>query len=102
MSRCIADIQALLDLFEGKAPDDVSNPWLRSLLMINLGGYKANGLFTTIRDRNLKAIKDGNKDKESQYYFEEVCAKPCITSLGLARHLIPMHHIGLSSMHRYW
>jgi len=72
---CIADIQALLDLFENKVPDQKSNRLVAKFAHDKSRWYKAHGLFTTIRDRNLKAIKDGNKNKECQYYFEEVCAK---------------------------
>lgn len=72
---CIADIQALLDLFETQVPDKESNRLVAKFAHDKSRWYKAHGLFTTIRDRNLRAIKNGEKDKECQYCFEEACAK---------------------------
>ena len=71
----IADIQALLDLFEDQVPGHESNRLVAKFARDKARWYKAHGLFTTIRQRNLKAIKSGDKTKECQYCFEEVCAK---------------------------
>ena len=72
---CINDMKLLLDMFEEHVPDHDSNRLIAMFLRDKSRWYKAHGLFTTIRQRNLKAIKTGNKAKECQYNFEEVCAK---------------------------
>jgi len=78
----VADIQALLDLFEDKVPDKASNRLVKKFASDKAKWYEAHGLFTTIRERNLKAIKEGNKKKECQYCFEEVCAKTLYNITG--------------------
>ena len=70
-----SEMIALLDLFEEHVPDKESNRLVRRFCSENHKWTKAHGLHSTLRDRNLKAIKQGNKIKECQYRFEEVCAK---------------------------
>ena len=74
-SLVIEEIQLLLDLFLDKVPDQESNRLVWKFCEEKHRWAKAHGLFTTIRDRNLKAIKQGDKAKECQYCFEEVIAK---------------------------
>jgi hypothetical protein len=71
----ITEIKALLDLFEEKVPDHESNRLVWKFCDEKQKWIKAHGLHSTLRDRNLKAIKQGNKIKECQYCFEEVIAK---------------------------
>jgi len=82
----IAEMKALLDLFENKVPDNESNRLVRRFCNEKQKWIKAHGLHSTIRDRNLKAIKQGNKAKECQYCFEEVIAK---TLFNLTRSSAP-------------
>lgn len=65
----------MLDLFLDVVPDRESNRLVWKFCKEKHRWVKAHGLFTTIRDRNLKAIKEENKLKEAQYSFEEVIAK---------------------------
>lgn len=82
----IAEIKALLDLFEDKVPDKESNRLVRRFCDEKEKWLKADGLHSTLRDRNLKTIKQGNKAKECQYCFEEVIAK---TLFNLTRSCAP-------------
>ena len=74
-SVVVEEIQLLLDLFHDDVPDQESNRLVRKFCVEKHRWVKAHGLFTTIRDRNLRAIKEENKLKEAQYCFEEVIAK---------------------------
>jgi len=71
----VADIQELLNLFKDVVPDKESNRMVNKFACDKAKWYDAHGLFNTIRDRNLRAIKENNKVKECQYCFEEVCAQ---------------------------
>ncbi len=71
----IDEILLLLDLFESKAPDKASNRLAWKFCDEKHRWMKAHGLHSTIRDRNMKAIKQGDRIKEAQYCFEEVVAK---------------------------
>lgn len=71
----VEEIKLLLDLFENEVPDRDSNRLVKKFCEDKARWYKAHGLHSTLRDRNLKAIKQGNKAKECQYCFEEVIAK---------------------------
>ena len=71
----ITEIKALLDLFEDKVQDKESNRLLWKFCNEKQKWIKAHGLHSTIRDRNIKAIKENNKIKEHQYMFEEAIAK---------------------------
>jgi hypothetical protein len=82
----IPEIKALLDLFEDRVPDKESNRLVWRFCNEKDKWIKAHGLHSTIRDRNLKAIKQGDKVKECQYCFEEVVAK---TLFNLTRSSAP-------------
>ena len=71
----IVEMKALLDLFKDNVPDCESNRLAWRYCNEKEKWAKAHGLFSTIRKRNLAAIKKGNFVKECQYCFEEVCAK---------------------------
>ena len=71
----VEEIKLLLDLFENEVPDKESNRLVKKFCDEKARWYKAHGLHSTLRDRNLKAIKQKNKAKECQYCFEEVIAK---------------------------
>jgi hypothetical protein len=71
----IEDIKNLLDLFADKVPDKESNRLVRKFLDDKNRWVKAHGLFTTIRERHLKASKSEDRARECQYRFEEACAK---------------------------
>ncbi len=74
-SLVIEEIQLLLDLFIDVVPDQESNRLVWKFCEEKHRWIKAHGLFTTIRDRNLKAVREENKLREAQYCFEEVIAK---------------------------
>ena len=71
----IEEMELLLDLFESAVPDRESNRLVWKFCNEKHRWIKAHGLHSTLRDRNLKAIKQGDKIKETQYCFEEVIAK---------------------------
>ena len=71
----ISETKALLDLFENRVPDHESNRLVRHFCDEKQKWSKAHGLHATLRQRNLKAIKQADKAKQSQYRFEEVIAK---------------------------
>jgi hypothetical protein len=71
----IEDIKNLLDLFADKVPDKESNRLVRKFVDDKNRWVKAHGLFTTIRERNLSAIKGEDRARKCQYRFEEACAK---------------------------
>ena len=74
-SQVIEEILLLLDLFEASVSDVDSNRLVWKFCNEKHRWVKAHGLFSTIRDRTVKAEKDGNKVKEAQYLFEESVAK---------------------------
>ena len=74
-SLVIEEIQLLLDLFLDIVPDQESNRLVWKFCEEKHRWIKAHGLFTTMRQRNFKAVKEENKLKEVQYCFEEVVAK---------------------------
>lgn len=71
----IEELKSLLDLFESKVPDTESNRLVWRFCNEKHKWIKAHGLHSTLRDRNLRAIKQGEKIKEAQYGFEEAIAK---------------------------
>ena len=71
----IEEMKSLLDLFENEVPDQETNRLVWRFCDEKNKWIKAHGLHSTLRDRNLKAIKQGDKIKECQYCFEEVIAK---------------------------
>lgn len=71
----IEEILLLLDLFEDSVLDPDSNRLVWKFCNEKHRWIKAHGLFATIRDRNVKAIKHGDIKKEAQYLFEESIAK---------------------------
>lgn len=71
----IGEMKALLDFFEDLVPDSKSNRLVWKFCDEKERWVKAHGLFTTIRDRNSKAIKQKNELREYQYSFEECVAK---------------------------
>ncbi len=71
----VEEIKLLLDLFLEEVPDRESNRLVWKFCDEKHRWIKAHGLHDTLRDRNLKAIKQNNHIKECQYCFEEVIAK---------------------------
>ena len=73
----IEDLKSLLGLFENEVPDRKSNRLVWNFCNDRQKWYEAHGLFTSLRDKTLKAEKIGigNRKKEAQYLFEEVIAK---------------------------
>jgi len=71
----VEDIIALLILFEGNVPDNESNKAVLNLVENNGQWKNAHDLFDKIRKNNLKAIKNNDSIKETQYCFEEVCTQ---------------------------
>ena len=74
-SIVIEEIQLLLDLFLDAVPDQESNRLVWKFCEEEHRWIKAHDLFRTIRDRNLKAMKEEDSLKSAQYYFEEVIAQ---------------------------
>lgn len=71
----VTEMKSLLDLFEEKVPDHESNRLVWEFCDEKQKWLRAYELHSMLRDRNAKAVKDGNKIKECQYCFEEVVAK---------------------------
>ncbi len=71
----IEEMKLMLDLFENKVPDKDSNRLVWKFCDEKQRWIKGHGLHSTLRDRNVKASKQGDKIKEAQYCFEEVVAK---------------------------
>ena len=71
----IEEIQMFLDLFEEVVPDRESNRLVWSFCDQKHKWINAHSLHSTLRERNLKAIKQSSIVKECQYCFEEVIVK---------------------------
>lgn len=71
----VNEMKAMLDLFENHVPDRDSNRLVWKFCDEKERWIKAHGLHSTLRDRNLGAIRKGDKVRECQYCFEEVIAK---------------------------
>lgn len=71
----IQEIKQMLDFFEDKVPDKASNRLVYKFCNEKHRWQKAYGLHSTIRDRTVKAEKQNNSQKLSQYLFEEAIAK---------------------------
>ena len=71
----IEEMKLLLDLFEKEVRDKGSNRLVWKFCDEKHKWTKAHGLHSTLRDRNLRAIKQGDKITEAQYCFEEAVAK---------------------------
>lgn len=71
----VQDIIALLYLFEDKVLDKESNRIVIDMAEDKRKWNDAHGLFSTIRQKNLVAIKNENNVLEWQYSFEEICLK---------------------------
>jgi hypothetical protein len=71
--RMQADILALLGLFRGHVPDTDTNGWVTELAADRDKWGDAHDLFDAVRTRNLVAIAAGDRVRECQYCFEEVC-----------------------------
>ncbi len=71
----VVEMKALLDLFADKVPDRESNRLLRQLCDDQAMWAGDHGLHAKLRDKNLKAIKQGDRARERQYLLEEAIAK---------------------------
>jgi hypothetical protein len=69
------DIVALLRLFEGRVPDRETCSWVLTLASCPSKWPEAHRLFDRVRDRSLSAMKAGDRLREAQYMFEEICLK---------------------------
>jgi hypothetical protein len=74
-ARMQCDILALLELFRGRVPDSETHARLRDLVANRDTWAQGHDLFDWVRERNLMAIKSGDRVRECQYCFEEVCLK---------------------------
>ncbi|HEY8100244.1 MAG TPA: hypothetical protein VIF82_05785 [Burkholderiaceae bacterium] len=70
----ILELKALLDLFDEHVPDRESNRLVWKLCDNRKKWMEAHDLHSVLRERNLIAIKEGDKVRECQYCFEEVVA----------------------------
>lgn len=68
-----ADIKALLELFADRVPDPESNQLVRELVADRSRWSEAREQFDRVRGLNFGAIRSGDRLKEQQYAFEEVC-----------------------------
>jgi hypothetical protein len=69
------DIVALLRLFEDRVPDRETHAWVVALASNPNKWPDAHRVFDRVRDRTLAAIKAGDRLREGQYMFEEICLK---------------------------
>ena len=69
------DIVALLRLFGGRVPDCETHSWVLILASNPSRWPDAHRVFDRVRDRTLSAIKAGDRLREAQYMFEEICLK---------------------------
>jgi hypothetical protein len=72
-ARMQADILAMLELFRGRVPDPETNASVTDLAIDRNRWRLAHDLFDRVRLRNLKTIDSGDRVRQSQYCFEEVC-----------------------------
>lgn len=72
-SQLQADILALLGLFRGRVPDPETHAWTAELAADRDKWEGGHDLFDLVRGRNLKAIDSGDRVRQCQYCFEEVC-----------------------------
>jgi hypothetical protein len=72
-SRIQADILALLELFEDRVPDPETLAWVKDLTANCDAWELGHDIFDRVRSRNLLAIESGDRVRECQYCFEEVC-----------------------------
>jgi hypothetical protein len=68
-----ADVKALLELFSDRVPDPESNRRVRELVADRSRWSEARDLFHEVRSLNFAAIRSGDRLREQQYAFEEVC-----------------------------
>src|SRR6059058_5887565 len=71
----VEDIIALLRLFEGHASDRETHAWVAALASDRARWPDAHRVFDQVRRRTLAAIKAGDRLREGQYSFEEICLK---------------------------
>ena len=71
----IGSMQSLLDFFAKHCGERTTMDELRQLLQERGRWRKAHDLFQRIRHKSLDANRRGDQLLESQYLFEEVCAK---------------------------
>ncbi|GAA5445469.1 hypothetical protein Misp06_03672 [Microbulbifer sp. NBRC 101763] len=71
----VEEIKSLLNYFEDSVPDRESNRLLWKFCDEKHRWVKAHGLHSTIRDRTVKAEKQNDRVRLSQYLFEEAVAK---------------------------
>ncbi len=69
------DIVALLRLFQGRVPDPETHAWVASLAADRTKWPDAHRVFDRVRDRTLAAIAAGDRLRQGQYAFEEICLK---------------------------
>ncbi len=69
------DISRLLELFSARCTERETLDWLRGAVSDRAKWVKARGVFGQIRNKTLKAERDGNASLKAQYLFEEICAK---------------------------
>jgi hypothetical protein len=82
----IVRMQSLLDFFAEYCAERTTMDELRQLLPVRDRWQRAHDLFQRIRRKNLDAHLRGDQLLESQYLFEEVCAK---TIYNLSGHSAP-------------
>lgn len=76
------DIIALLRLFEGRVPDTQSHAWVLALALDQSKWPGAHSLHSTVRKRNLAAIRANDIARQCQYCFEEVCLASLYNETG--------------------
>jgi hypothetical protein len=71
----VEDIIALLRLFESHASDRETHAWVMALATDRAKWPDAHRVFDQVRRRTLAAIDAGDRLREGQYMFEEICLK---------------------------
>jgi hypothetical protein len=71
----VADILALLDLFQSRVLDREVHMWVRELAADEDRWPEAHDVFDRVRWRTLEAIEKKDRVRASQYGFDEICLK---------------------------
>ena len=73
--RIVSDMKRLVSLFVENCDERTTLDELASMFEDHELWPKAHRLFERIREKTLIAGHNGNSGKETQYLFEEICAK---------------------------
>ncbi len=84
--RIVSDMKRFVALFAERCNERTTLDELGAMLDDHASWPKARRLFDRIREKTLVAGRDCNRSAETQYLFEEICAK---TLYNLSRESAP-------------